>query len=259
MQNDVLLAQKREIEKQSEELEKQKEELKENIQSKEKIFSIISHDLRSPLGNIQNMLNLLIDKDKNFDTEKKSRILENLAEVTKSTFYLLDNLLNWSRTQRGLINYDPQMFLLAPLIDEILSLTRPMAIKKKIEVVSRIGESDLAFGDLNMVKTIFRNFIENALKFTGENGKVEIFSSMQGEMVEFAIKDNGVGMTDETIYQLMHRNDINATFGTNREKGSGLGFLLCKEFIRKNGGLFHIESNPGQGSTVYFTLKRFQL
>ena len=259
MQNDVLLAQKREIEKQSIELEKQKEELKENIQSKEKIFSIISHDLRSPLGNIQNMLNLLIDKNKNFDPEKKRRILENLAEVTKSTFYLLDNLLNWSRTQRGLVHYDPQMFLVAPLIDEILSLTQHMVAKKRIEVVNRIDESDLAFGDLNMVKTIFRNFIENALKFTGENGKVEIFSSIQGEMVEFAIKDNGVGMSDDLIYQLMHKNEISATFGTNREKGSGLGFLLCKEFIRKNGGMFRIESNSSQGSTVYFTLKRFQI
>lgn len=258
-QNTVLMAQKLEIEQQSKTLEQQKEVLKENIQSKEKIFSIISHDLRSPLGNIQNMLNLLIDKNRSFDTDKQNRILENLAEITKSTFYLLDNLLNWSRSQRGLISYDPQMFLIAPVIDEIIGLTQHMASKKKIKIISRIHESDLAFGDLNMVKTIFRNFIENALKFTGENGKVEISSAIRGEMVEFAISDSGVGMTDDMINQLIHGNEISTTFGTNREKGSGLGFLLCKDFIQKNGGTFRIESEPGKGSTMFFTLKRFQL
>ncbi|MBN2807304.1 MAG: hypothetical protein JXR22_11660, partial [Prolixibacteraceae bacterium] len=242
LQNDVLVAQKMEIEKQSKALERQKEELKESIQTKEKIFSIISHDLRSPLGNIQNMLNLLIDKNRNFDADKKSRILENLAEITKSTFYLLDNLLNWSRSQRGLISYDPQMFLVAPIIDEIIGFTRHMASKKKIAVISRIHESDLAFGDLNMVKTIFRNFIENALKFTGENGKVEISSAIQGELVEFAISDSGIGMTGDMIDQLINSNEISTSFGTNREKGSGLGFLLCKDFIQKNGGTFRIES-----------------
>lgn len=258
-QNDVLLAQKAEIEKQSQELEKQKEELKESIKSKDKIFSIISHDLRSPLGNIQNMLNLLIDKSDQFNADKKNKILENLAEITKSTFYLLDNLLSWSRTQRGLVNYDPQMFLVAPIIKEIIDLTKHMAQKKNIEIISRIDESDLAFGDVNMVKTIFRNFIENALKFTHENGKVEVFSSIQGDMVEFGVKDSGVGMSEETIFKLTYKNEIDATFGTNREKGSGLGFLLCKEFIQKNNGTFHIESVQGLGSTIYFSLKRFQL
>ncbi|MFA9389239.1 MAG: two-component regulator propeller domain-containing protein [Prolixibacteraceae bacterium] len=258
-QNDVLLSQKAEIENQSKELEKQKEELKESIKSKDKIFSIISHDLRSPLGNIQNMLTLLIDKSEQFNPEKKSRILENLAEITKSTFYLLDNLLSWSRSQRGLIIYDPQMFLVAPLIQEIMSLTKPMAEKKNIEIVSRIDESDLAFGDINMVKTIFRNFIENALKFTPENGKVEIFDVIRGDRIEFGVQDNGIGMSEDTVYNLINNKEIDATFGTNREKGSGLGLLLCKEFIIKNQGTFSIESNLGKGSTLYFSLKRFQL
>lgn len=258
-QNSTLTLQKAEIEQQSEELERQKDELKESIRSKDKIFSIISHDLRSPLGNIQTMLNLLVNKGDQFDADKKSRILENLAEITKSTYYLLDNLLSWSRSQRGLINFDPQMFLVAPIVNEVVELVTPMSSKKNIEIISRINESDLAFGDLNMVKTIFRNLIENALKFTYENGKVEIFSTIQGEIVEFGVKDSGVGMSEETVYTLMHKKEIETTFGTNREKGSGLGLLLCKEFIQKNNGNFRIESEQGKGSTIYFSLKRFQI
>lgn len=258
-QNSALFAHKEEIEKQSKELEIQQEELKESIRSKDKIFSIISHDLRSPLGNIQNMLNLLINRSDQFDDEKKGRILENLLEITKSTFYLLDNLLNWSRSQRGLITYDPQMFLIAPIVNEVIELCQPQARKKNINVVTRINESDLAFGDVNMVKTIFRNLVENAIKFTFENGKVEVFDVVQGDMMEFGVKDSGVGITQELIDRLLTKDEIEATFGTNKEKGSGLGLLICKEFIEKNNGKLRIESTPGQGSIFYFSLKRFQL
>jgi signal transduction histidine kinase len=259
VQNKILQEQKIEIESQTRELEKQKSELKESILSKDKIFSIISHDLRSPLGNIRNMLNLLIDKGDQFDAVKKNRILENLAEITKSTFFLLDNLLNWSRSERGLLNYDPQMFLIAPVINDVLELTKPLADKKEIKLISKIDETDLAFGDVNMVQTIFRNFIENALKFTHNNGTIEIFSTVKEDEIEFGVKDNGLGLDESTINALIHKKDINTTYGTNKEKGSGLGLYICKEFIRRNGGTFRIESQKDQGSTFYFTLKRFQM
>lgn len=258
-QNTVLRDQKYEIEEQKKTLEIQKEELKASIQSKDRIFSIISHDLRSPLGNIKNMLNLMIDRSEQFDEPKRNRILENLAEITKSTYYLLDNLLSWSRSQRGLITFDPQMFLVAPVLNDILDLTKYQSNKKKITVESRVGESDLAYGDTNMIKTIFRNMIENALKFTNEGGKVEISSRINGDFIEFAFKDNGVGMTADNVQNLMYGDEINTSFGTNREKGSGLGLLLSKEFIRKNNGLFRVESEFGYGSTFFVALKRFQL
>lgn len=258
-QNQVLQNQKTEIELHSKELKKHQDELNESIRSKDKIFSIISHDLRSPLGNVQNMLDLLIDKGDQFDKDKKARILENLAEITKSTFYLLDNLLNWSRSERGLIHFDPQMFLVQPVVNEVLLFVKPMAEKKRIRMISYIGDSDLAFGDVNMVKTIFRNFIENAVKFTHEEGTIKITSVVKNEEIEFHIKDSGVGLSEEAIYELLHKRDIQATFGTNREKGSGLGLLICKEFIRKNNGEFNIESTSGEGSTFIFSLKRFQL
>ena len=258
-QNDILHAQKFEIEKQKKELENQKEELNASIQSKDRIFSIISHDLRSPLGNIKNMLNLMIDRSEQFDEQKRNRILESLAEITKSTYYLLDNLLSWSRSQRGLITFDPQMFLVAPVINDILSLTKHQAIKKKINIQLLVNESDLAYGDANMIKTVFRNIIGNAIKFTREGGTIEITSAVKGEFIEFAFRDNGVGISSENLHNLMYGDEIKTSFGTDREKGSGLGLLLSKEFIKKNNGLFRVESELGKGSTFYIALKRFQL
>ncbi len=257
--NNVLISQKAEIELQAKELQRQKEELNESNKTKDKIFSIISHDLRGPLGNIKNMLALIVLKQNEFDEVKRNRILENLSEITKSTFYLIDNLLNWSRSQRGLVTYDPQMFLVAPLVDDIIELTRPTAIKKAIQVISHLEPSELAFADLNMVKTIFRNFIENALKFTPQQGRIDISSKLLGDKIEFSINDSGVGMSVETIEKIVNGSDIFSTFGTNQEKGSGLGLLICKDFIHQCGGELRSESTIGQGSIFSFTLKRFQL
>lgn len=257
--NNVLISQKAEIELQAKELQRQKEELNESNKTKDKIFSIISHDLRGPLGNIKNMLALIVLKQNEFDEVKRNRILENLSEITKSTFYLIDNLLNWSRSQRGLVTYDPQMFLVAPLVEDIIELTRPTAIKKGIQVISHLEPSELAFADLNMVKTIFRNFIENALKFTSQQGKIEVSSKLLGDKIEFSIADSGVGMSAETIEKIVHGADIFSTYGTNQEKGSGLGLLICKDFIHQCGGELRINSVLDEGSVFSFTLKRFQL
>jgi signal transduction histidine kinase len=257
--SNTLLIQKNEIEEQAHQLELQKEELKEMNASKDKIFSIISHDLRSPLGNIKNMLDLLTVQPERFDEEKRNKIFENFSEITKSTFYLIDNLLNWTRSQRGLIVYDPQIFLVSPIIFEVLSLLKPMYDKKKITISNNLEETTLAYGDINMVKTIFRNLISNAIKFTETKGKIEIFSINDGEMIEFGIRDNGIGISAENLKNLLENKEISTTYGTGREKGSGLGLILCRDFIEKNGGVFRVESKLNEGSTFYFSLKRFQV
>lgn len=258
-QNSILQNQKKEIVDQTKVLEEQKKELKDSLKSKDKIFSIISHDLRSPLGNIRSMLDLLIEKSDQFDTDKKDRIIENLSEITKSTFYLLDNLLSWSRSQRGLIHFDPQMFLVAPIVDDILEMSKPLIEKKSITVISQIDESVLAFGDVNMVETIFRNFIANAIKFTHKDGIIKILTHYEDDFVVFGVQDTGVGMSKETLNNLIQNRDVIAQFGTNKEKGSGLGLLLCRDFIDKNGGAFRVVSEPEKGSTFYFSLKRYQI
>jgi len=257
--SEILQVQKNEIEEQARMLEIQKEELKAMNASKDKIFSIISHDLRSPLGNIKNMLDLLTVHPDRFDEEKRNKIFETFSEITKSTFYLIDNLLNWTRSQRGLIVYDPQIFLVSPIIQEVLNLLMPMYDKKKISIINRIDDSTLAYGDVNMVNTIFRNLISNAIKFTETNGEIVIFSKNESELIEFGIRDNGIGISEDNLNNLLNKKEINATFGTDREKGSGLGLILCRDFIEKNGGIFRVESKLNEGSTFYFSLKRFQV
>jgi signal transduction histidine kinase len=205
------------------------------------------------------MIDLLTVHPERFDEEKRNKIFENFSEITKSTFYLIDNLLNWTRSQRGLIVYDPQIFLVTPVIFEVLNLLKPMYDKKKISIINKIDDSALAYGDINMVKTIFRNLISNAIKFTGIYGEIEIFSRNESEMIEFGIIDNGIGISEDNLKNLLENKEINTTFGTGREEGSGLGLILCRDFIKKNGGAFRVESKLNEGSTFYFTLKRFQV
>ncbi len=257
--SNILLEQKNEIEAQATVLEAQKEELKGLVASKDKIFSIISHDLRAPLGNIKNMIDMLTEHPERFDEEKRNKIFSNFSSITKSTFYLIDNLLNWTRAQRGLIVYDPEVILIQPIIEDILELFKPIYTKKNIFVANNIDSATLAFGDLNMVRTIFRNLISNALKFTPNEGRVEISSTVNSDTVEFSVKDNGIGMSPENLDNFLKSKDMNTTYGTNNEKGSGLGLILCRDFIEKNGGTFKVESHEGEGTKFSFTLKRFQI
>lgn len=257
--SDILLQQKNEIEDKTKILESQKEELKALIASKDKIFSIISHDLRAPLGNIKNMIDMLTQNPERFDEDKRNKIFDNFSAITKSTFYLIDNLLNWTRSQRGLIVFDPQIFLVLPIIEEELGLLKPVSEKKKIEIILLIEQSTLAYGDINMVRTIFRNLISNALKFTSIHGKIEISSSLVDDQIKFIIKDNGVGISEENLKNFYNNKEMNPTYGTDNEKGSGLGLLLCRDFIEKNGGKLQVESTIGEGSVFSFTMKRFQV
>jgi signal transduction histidine kinase len=257
--SDILLQQKNEIEAQAKALELQKEELKELVASKDRIFSIISHDLRAPLGNIKNMIDILTENPDRFDAKKRNVIFQNFSSIIRSTFYLIDNLLNWTRSQRGLIVYDPQIFLVAPVIDDVLGLFKPVYEKKEIEINIAIDDSTIAFGDVNMVNTIFRNLISNAVKFTPNNGKIEISSTINDDKIVFSIKDNGIGMSEENLKNFLENKEMTTTYGTDNEKGSGLGLLLCRDFIAKNGGDFYVESQEGKGTAFFFTLKRFQV
>lgn len=258
-QNRILQKQKDEIEEQALRLAAHQTELKETILTKDKILSVISHDLRSPLGNVMNMLDLLSEHGDDYNSEKQKRIIADLSKTTRSSFYLLDNLLTWSRSQRGVIPFEPRMLLALPVIDEIIRFLSDHSQKKNIRVQCTVDESVLVYGDENMVKAIFRNLLDNAIKFTPPGGSIEISQTTEGEYIRFCFRDNGVGMSKESISRLLENDEIKATFGTQREKGSGLGLLLVKEFVLKNKGKFSIESVPGQGSSFYVHLKRFQL
>ncbi|HAM97434.1 MAG TPA: hypothetical protein DCQ26_02380 [Marinilabiliales bacterium] len=253
--NRELEEQKQEIESQAEKLAEQKAELEKINADKDKMFSIIAHDLRSPMGNFKSMLESLTAAPEFYDEQKRQRILLALTETAKNTFDLLENLLNWSRTKMNLMTYEPTIFVINDVINEILKLSKPIANKKSITILIKTEPNTTVYADVNMVKTVFRNLLMNAIKFTNEFGTVEIFSQYKEEYIEFAIKDSGVGIYPELLKNLFNNQIIQSSVGTHNEKGSGLGLMLCKEFVEKNGGTIHVESVPSVGSIFYFTLK----
>lgn len=253
-QNHQLESQKAEIQAQTEFLEEQKRELNLLNASKDKMFSIIGHDLRSPLGNFRTILDMMVNSPHDFEEDEREELLKMLLQNAQATYELLENLLNWSSSQRGVITYEPRIINAKEVSDATLKFVAPMAIKKNINIISGIDENIKVFGDENMLRAVFRNLIGNAIKFTREGGTIALTATRQKSEVVFGVEDNGVGMTEEIKAKLFSNLEHTIRMGTNEEKGSGLGLLLCKEFIEKHGGRIWVESEIGQGSTFYFSI-----
>lgn len=232
-------------------IEKELQEL--NI-TKDKFFSIISHDLKGPIGSIINILGFL-QKSPNDVDQKKS--LDLIHQTTKQTYNLLEDLLLWSRAQTKRIEFRPQFFKIKYLIEEVVSFQKNVsANKKNIEInADQIREDTIVYGDSEMVKTIFRNLLSNAIKFTKSNGKVIIDSKpLANDKILFSIADTGIGISSENQNKLFNLGENFSTYGTEHEKGTGLGLILCKELVEKNGGNIFMESTLGKGSKFSFTL-----
>lgn len=235
--------------------------LEANNRTKNKFFSIIAHDLKSPFLGILGFLEIILDEfDEIADPEKKE-LLSKILVSTQNIYELLDQLLDWSRTQTDRIPIQPENFLLKEIDDLISGLYRPLADKKNILLENKISEYLSVFADKNMVKTIFRNLVSNAIKFTNPGGKITLEAHFDpnghrnsDHQVVFSVADNGVGIKKETMDKIFKLDEKTVSFGTQNEKGTGLGLILCKEFVEKNGGTIWIESTPGEGSTFFFTL-----
>ncbi|HAP35138.1 MAG TPA: hypothetical protein DCQ28_04045 [Bacteroidetes bacterium] len=254
-QNIELNQHREEIQIQAESLEDQKTELEKSNAMKDKLFSIIAHDLRNPLGNISGILEILVNDATRLKPTEKENILKNLFEISKSTYHLLENLLQWSLSQRDLIDFNPVSFDLAQIVEEIIQQVIPFSQKKKISIKSELVNNTKVYADTNMVRTILRNLVNNSIKFTQEGGEIIILSKINGNFVEIGIKDNGVGISEERKKILFSPLEVKTTYGTNNEQGIGLGLMICKEFAEKNGGFIRYDSKEGEGSTFYFTLK----
>jgi len=249
-----LASQNRKIESQKMELERQRVELLELNATKDKFFSIIAHDLRSPITTLISLSEVLRTEMGSLTPEQNADILTSLYDLSKNYLKLLDNLLQWSRMQTGRLIAEPEQLNLADVIAEIETLARITAVEKQIRLENRVHESALVFADLNMIRTVLRNLVSNALKYTQGPGAVVISSENLGTYVEVSIADTGVGMTPEMIGRLFLLDKTFSTRGTANEKGTGLGLVLCKEFLKKNGGSLRVKSEPGLGSTFYLTL-----
>jgi signal transduction histidine kinase len=222
--------------------------------TKDKFFSIIAHDLRSPFSGIIGLSELLIENVKEFDIAKSEKHLGFINSSAKNTLILLDNLLNWAKSQTGNIIVKPENIILSKVIQEIIEASNFTAKSKNISLnYSSLDEIEV-YADENMLLVILRNLISNAIKFTKPGGEVNVSAISKQNQVKISISDNGVGMNEEKLKDLLNISSNATSPGTANEKGSGLGLVLCKEFVEKLGGNIWVESEEGKGSIFYFTL-----
>lgn len=229
-------------------------QLKEMNASKDKLFSIIGHDLRSPLVSLTGFLKLLSQQSDMLSKEELKKFLFELDRSLKNLFTLLENLLEWSRSQTGAIDFKPETFDIARSLEQNGELLKDQSSGKNITIVNKCKPGLLVKAHHNSVDSVIRNLISNAIKFTSEGGKITLDAKTAGNSVRVTVSDTGIGISRDVIQKLFKIGVKHSTPGTAKEKGSGLGLVLCKDFVEKNGGTIGVESKEGEGSAFYFTL-----
>lgn len=231
------------------------EELQRTIAGRDKLYSVIAHDLRSPMGSIKMVLNMLI---LNLPSEKIGaemyELLTMANQTTVDVFSLLDNLLKWTKSQIGKLNVVYQDVDLVEVTDGVIEIFSMVASLKKIRIREMKPEKMMVNADIDMLKTVVRNLLSNAIKFSKENSEVLVKMEEVDGMAVVSVQDHGCGISEEGQKKLLHTDTHFSTFGTNNEEGSGLGLLLCKDFVVKNGGKLWFTSKEGEGSIFSFSI-----
>jgi signal transduction histidine kinase len=222
---------------------------------KDKFFSIIAHDLRSPFNGFLGLTQLMAEELPSLTMTQIQELAFSMKDSATNLYSLLENLLKWSKFQKGSIPFAPEVIQLKPVIDECIAVAFATARNKGIEISCTIPEGVEAFADSNMFKTVIRNLVSNALKFTHKGGEVSVSAKVAGDKsVEISVRDSGIGMNQTMIDNLFRPDVRTSRKGTDDESSTGLGLLLCKEFIEKNGGHIRAESEEGKGSVFYFSV-----
>ncbi len=235
-------------------------ELQEMNQDKDKFFSIISHDLKGPFNSILGFSDILTTEWADYSDEERQHFIRNIHSSATNTFRLLENLLEWAMAKTGKLTFRPAQFDLSVVANDVVILMREQAEKKQIKLFTAINFDTKVLADENMIKTILRNLVSNAIKYTQEGGQVKILSqeipatTEKPGMIEVCIIDNGIGIAPELMPRLFRIDEKVRSSGTAQEKGTGLGLILCKELIEKNEGKIWVESETGQGSRFCFTV-----
>jgi PAS domain S-box-containing protein len=224
--------------------------------TKDKFFSIIAHDLKNPFNSILGFSEMLKHEAKYLENSNIGNYASLINTAATHTFSLLENLLTWSRMQSGSVKFSPRSLILSQVIQDEIILAMQAAIQKSIVLVNNVGKNLIIGADENMLKNILRNLISNAIKFTPKNGRIEVNAEENEFGFEISVTDNGVGIKPENIEKLFKIEANFSTRGTASEKGTGLGLLLCKEFVEKHGGKIQVESQQDVGSTFKFTIPR---
>jgi two-component system, sensor histidine kinase and response regulator len=240
-------------------LKQQEKELKDLMATKEKLFSIIAHDLKNPFYSIIGFTEILLKNLQKYDTDKIENLLKIINKTGRQTYTLLEDLLLWTKLQSGKLSFEPEIISANLICIEIIGQLKNQAIAKNISV-NYLETDEIAINaDLNMLKTILRNLISNAIKFTHENGEIDICVEKTEGFAVIVVSDNGIGIENEKLENFwnLSRNFIKT--GTTGEKGGGLGLLLCKEFVEKHSGKIWVESEFGTGSSFKFTMPLFSI
>jgi signal transduction histidine kinase len=240
-------------------LEESKIELTDTNNAKDKMFSIIAHDLRNPVGSLKLMSGMLVEEYHSFSEEERIDFLNSLKDSTDKVYNLMENLLTWSRSQRGKIECHPMQTNMFRLVENVKDSLKNNADSKNITVYNLVKTELEMIIDPNLTATIIRNLLSNSIKFSEDNTDITIESkTSHNECTEIILRDQGIGMSDSQMQQLFALDSNNTTRGTKGEEGTGLGLLLCKEFAELQGGNIRVESKQGVGSTFYLCLNNIE-
>lgn len=233
------------------------EKLKELNSTKDKFFSILAHDLKNPLGSFYSVAELLNDEYDNIPEASKKQYLKIITESAKQLYSLLENLLTWSRSQRGLISFTPTEFDIYSLADNTIQILKLTASGKGIKLINNVSKDIYVNADMNLINAVLRNLMSNAIKFTDNGGEITISAiDSTSDYIAIFVRDAGVGISKDGLNNLFKIDKSVSTLGTNGESGTGLGLILCKEFIEMHKGKIWAESELGVGTTFYFTLPK---
>jgi signal transduction histidine kinase len=221
---------------------------------KDLFISILAHDLRSPFTAILGLSDLLIENIRVYNIEEIESLLKNIKDASHDTFALLEDLLKWTSTQSGKIPFNPQILSFKEVCKTILETLNRNAVSKNITINNYIGDKTHVFADIDMLKTVLRNLVSNSIKFTNNGGIININAEDKHNVVIISISDNGIGIKPEKLSKLFDISQRQNTTGTAEETGTGLGLIICKEFVEKNAGEIWVESECGKGSSFRFTL-----
>lgn len=242
------------VEERTSELNRVNSDLREINATKDKLFSIIAHDLRGPFTSLLGFSDLLLENIRDYNAEKFEKLLYHLNSAAKNAYSLLENLLIWARSQNKQLLFRPKDTNIAMVIKDVIQNLGSLATIKNITLKNLIRNEMHAMTDVNMLTAIVRNLVSNAIKFCNPGGTVEISAVQKEKELEISVSDNGIGMSEEIKHKLFRAGTNMSVTGTAHEKGTGLGLLICKEFVEKHGGKIWVDSIPGKGSTFTFTL-----
>jgi anti-sigma regulatory factor (Ser/Thr protein kinase) len=236
----------------------EKEALVKSGLSREKTYSVLAHDLKGPIGSIKILMDVLTTEPELLDKETTNELLLNVRDTAGSIHEMLENFMFWVRVHKHNVHFNPLKIYLKDVVNQTILLLKSSAFNKKIKLQSEIESGITVFADEYMLNTVLRNLMFNAIKFTKEGGEVSIYVIDRGSVVEVVIKDNGIGISEQELTKIFKKDTHFSKQGTAREKGTGFGLILSKDFVEKNGGQLSVVSGVNQGSSFSFTVPKWK-